>query len=83
MKGGRIWVDTARWPEIRSFVETQSGGLIVDRNGAPAPAVPAEEFATKDSELLACSVECRINGVEGCYLQLDVPGLDDAIGGPR
>ena len=83
VKGGRIWVDTARWPEIRSFVEAQSGGLIVDRNGAPAPALPPEEFATKDSELLACSTECRMNGVEGCYLQLDVPGLDELIGGAR
>jgi succinyl-CoA synthetase beta subunit len=81
VKGGRIWIDTARWPEIRSFVEAQSGGLITDRKGGPAPALPAEEFATKDSELLACSTECRMNGVEGCYLQLDVPGLDDVIGG--
>lgn len=83
VKGGRIWVDTARWSEIRSFVEAQSGGLIIDRNGAPAPALPPEEFATKDSELLACSTECRMNGVEGCYLQLDVPGLDELIGGAR
>ncbi|HUE41295.1 MAG TPA: ATP-grasp domain-containing protein [Chthoniobacterales bacterium] len=83
VKGGRVWVDTARWQEIRSFVETQSGGLVVDRNNAPAPALPEEEFATKDSELLACSTECRMAGIEGFFLQLDVPGLDDLIGGAR
>jgi succinyl-CoA synthetase beta subunit len=83
VRGGRIWLDTARWSEIRSFVEAQSGGLITDRNGAPALALPAEQFAAKDSELLACSTECRMNGVEGCYLQLDVPGLDEVIGGAR
>jgi succinyl-CoA synthetase beta subunit len=83
VKGGRVWVDTARWPEIRSFVEVQSDGLVVDRNGAPAPTLPEEEFATKDSELLACSVECRMAGVEGFFLQLDVPGLDDLIGDAR
>ena len=83
VKGGRIWVDTARWPEIRSFVEAQSSGLIIDRNGAPAPALAPEEFATKDSELLMCSTECRMSGVEGCYLQLDVPGLDEIVGGAR
>ncbi|HWY39804.1 MAG TPA: ATP-grasp domain-containing protein [Chthoniobacterales bacterium] len=84
VKGGRVWVDAARWPEIRSFVETQSSGLVVDRNGAPEPAPPSgEEFATKDSELLACSVECRMAGVEGFFLQLDVPGLDALIGGAR
>src|SRR5438309_3254630 len=35
VKGGRVWIDTARWPEIRGFVETQSGGLIVDRGNVP------------------------------------------------
>ena len=83
VKGGRVWIDTARWPEIRGFVETQSGGLIVDRGNAPFVTVPAEEFATKDSELLACSVESRLNGVEGFYLELEVPDLNELIGGAR
>src|SRR5438270_729303 len=46
VKGGRAWIDTAQWPQIRGAVETHSGGLIVDRAGAPASAVPDEEFAT-------------------------------------
>jgi succinyl-CoA synthetase beta subunit len=83
VKGGRVWIDIARWPEIRSFVETHSNGLIVDRDGAPAPTLPTEEFTTKDSELLACSVECRMAGLEGFFLQLDVPGLDELIGAKR
>src|SRR5882672_5095796 len=33
VKNGRVWIDTARWPEIRGAVETHSGGLIVDRAG--------------------------------------------------
>jgi succinyl-CoA synthetase beta subunit len=80
VKNGRVWIDTAQWPQIRPAVETHSGGLIVDRNGAPAAALPNEEFATKDSELLACDVECRLGGIEGFYLELDIPGLDDLIG---
>src|SRR5438552_3616775 len=83
VKGGRAWIDTARWPDIRGFVETQSGGLIVDRGNVPFVTVPAEEFATKDSELLACSVESRLNGVEGFYLELEVPGLNELVGGAR
>jgi succinyl-CoA synthetase beta subunit len=83
VKGGRVWIDTARWPEIRGFVETHSGGLVVDRANAPFVTLPPSEFATKDSELLACSVECRMAGVEGFFLQLDVPGLDESIGGSR
>jgi succinyl-CoA synthetase beta subunit len=83
VKGGRVWIDTVRWPEIRGFVESQTGGLMVDRANAPFVTLPSEEFATKDSELLACSVESRLAGIEGFYLQLDIPGLDELIGGTR
>src|SRR5437667_8888576 len=80
VKNGRVWIDTARWTEIRPAVETHSGGLIVDREGAPVASLPSEEFATKDSELLACDVECQLAGVEGFYLELDIPGVDELIG---
>ena len=83
VKGGRVWIDTVRWPEIRGFVESQTGGLIVDRANAPFVTLPSEEFATKDSELLACSVESRLAGIDGFYLQLDVKGLDELVGGAR
>jgi succinyl-CoA synthetase beta subunit len=79
VKNGRVWIDTANWPEIRRAVETHSGGLIVDRAGAPVSALPNDEFANKDSELLACDVECRLAGVEGFYLELDIPGLEELI----
>ena len=82
VKNGRVWIDTARWREIRAVVETYSAGLIVDRDGAPVAALPNEEFATKDSELLACDVECRLAGIEGFYLELHVPGLNELIGRP-
>src|SRR5438309_7214507 len=81
VKNGRVWIDNARWSQIQSAVEPHSGGLIVDRKGAPARSLSEEEFATKDSELLACDVECRLAGIEGFYLELDIPGLNDLIGG--
>src|SRR5256714_25058 len=81
VKNGRVWIDPPQWPQIRATVETHSGGLIIDRGGEPAAALPEEEFATKDSELLACDVECRLCGIEGFYLELDVPGLNELIGG--
>jgi succinyl-CoA synthetase beta subunit len=82
VKHGSVWIDTTKWPDIRRAVETHSGGLIVDRKGAPAP-LSGEEFANKDSELVACDVECRLAGIDGFYLELDVPGLDKLIGGAR
>jgi succinyl-CoA synthetase beta subunit len=81
LKSGRVWIDTANWPQIRRAIETHSGGLIVDRAGTPAAALSSEEFATKDSELLACDVECRLARVESFYLELDIPGLDDVVEG--
>jgi hypothetical protein len=81
VKNGRVWIDTAQWPQIRNAIETHSGGLIVDRNRAPTPSLPGEEFATKDSELLACDVECRLAGIEGFYLELDIPALNELIRG--
>jgi hypothetical protein len=83
VKNGRVWIDTAHWRQIRSAIETHSGGLIIDRENAPVAALPPEEFATKDSELLACDVECRLAGIEGFYLELDIAGLDELIGGGR
>jgi succinyl-CoA synthetase beta subunit len=83
VKNGHVWIDAAQWQQIRAAVETNSGGLIIDRGGEPAAALPDEEFATKDSELLACDVECRLSGIEGFYLELDVPGLNELIGGVR
>jgi succinyl-CoA synthetase beta subunit len=81
VKNGRVWIDTTKWPQIGRAVETHSAGLIVDREGAPAAALANDEFANKDSELLACDVECRLAGVEGFYLELDIPGLDELTGG--
>jgi succinyl-CoA synthetase beta subunit len=83
VKGGRVLIDNSNWPQIRSAIETHSGGLIIDRAGVPAASLPNEEFATKDSELLACDVECRLAGVDGFYLELDIPGLNELIGGAR
>src|SRR6059058_4957296 len=83
VKGGRAWIDSAHWSQIHGAVETHSGGLLVDRAGTPVSSVPGEEFATKDSELLACDVECRLGGVEGFYFELDIPGLDELIEGAR
>ena len=83
VRNGRVWIDNTMWPLIRSAIETHSGGLIVDRADAPAIALSTEEFATKDSELVACDVECRLAGIDGFYLELEIPGLNELIGGAR
>ena len=39
VKGGKVWIDSEKWPAIRAAVVTHSGGLIVDRDGKPATAL--------------------------------------------
>jgi len=54
--------------------------VLTDNNGRPAPAVKPEDFATKDSELIATEVECRRAGIDAVFVDLDVPGLVDLVG---
>ena len=80
VKGGRVWIDMSTWPQNRAAVQEYCGGLIVDDAGKPVAAVSPEDFAGRDSELLACDVECRLSGLDGFYLEIDIPGLNDVIG---
>jgi hypothetical protein len=55
----------------------QSGGTLkLDERGRPVPALGAEEIAGKDSELIACEIECRRAGCPIVFVDLPVPGLD-------
>ena len=71
------------WTGVLILPKLPRQRFIIDRDGAPASALSSEAFATKDSELLACDVECHLAGIEGFYLELEIPGLDELIGGDR
>jgi succinyl-CoA synthetase beta subunit len=75
IKGGRFWIDAAKWSEIKSVVLSNAFGLLRDESGGPALAVSESELATKDSELIACEVECRIAGIGGVFVELEIPRL--------
>ncbi|HQY89580.1 MAG TPA: hypothetical protein PK402_13085, partial [Tepidisphaeraceae bacterium] len=55
----------------------RSTRLLKDDGGKPALGVTLEELATKDSELIACEVECRRDGIGGVFVELEIPGLDE------
>jgi len=74
--GGRVWIDTQQWDGIAPIAAEFAPGLLEDKGGAPALAVGEEDVAGKDSELIACEVECRRAGVPGLFVQLDIPGLN-------
>ncbi len=77
--GGTVWIDAARWGEIGSVVVEHSHGLLKDVGGRPALAVAQEEIAGKDSELIACEVECRMAGADIVFVDLDIPGLEGVV----
>jgi succinyl-CoA synthetase beta subunit len=75
VKGGRVWIDAVAWKDHAAAIVTRSNGLLRDESGKPALTVKPEEFLSKDSDMIACEVECRRDGVEGLFVELDTPGL--------
>ena len=77
VKGGKLWIDLAKWPQAKAVVDRFAPNVLKDEAGKPAPATPRpEDFANKDSELLACEVECRRTGIDALFVDLDIPGLE-------
>ena len=81
VKGGRVWIDGAGWKRNGAAIVSRASGLLKDDRGSPALAVSAEEFGSKDSEMIACEVECRRDGVEGVFVELEIPGLGECESG--
>ncbi len=72
IRGGTLWIDPRAWSENGPAIVARSGGLLRDDGGRPSVV---GDVATKDSEFIACEVECRRDGVPGVYVELEIPGL--------
>lgn len=77
--GGTVWIDTARWGDHGPKAVEHSFGLLKDEGGKPALGVGEEEVEGKDSELIACEVECRMAGADVVFVDLEIPGLEEAV----
>lgn len=75
IKGGKLWIDATAWKRNSPGIVSRASGLLRDENGRPALAVAPEELTGKDSELIGCEVECRNAGVDGVFVELEIPGL--------
>lgn len=73
LRGGRVWIDAAAWPASKALILANAAGLLKDDAGRPALAVTSEEFAGKDSEMIACEMECRRAGQVPIFVELDMP----------
>ncbi len=74
-KQGKLWIDLAAWKRNTAAIVSRSSGLLKDDGGRPVLTVTPEDLMSKDSELIACEVECRIAEVEGVFVELELPGL--------
>lgn len=77
--GGRVWIDHAACDApTTQLVIQHSAGLLREHDGKPVLSVSEEEVAGKDSELIACEIECRRAGKGVLFVDLPIAGLDDA-----
>jgi succinyl-CoA synthetase beta subunit len=75
VKGGRVWIDTEKWKQSGPAIIARANGNLRDAAGKPEPTVTSDALLAKDSDFIACEVECRMAGVEGIFVELEVPGL--------
>lgn len=76
VKNGRVWIDRAAWNANSAAIIARASGLLRDDSGSPAITSKPEEFLMKDSEMIACEVECRRDGIGGVFVELFLKGLD-------
>jgi len=79
IRGGRLWINAGEWGRVKGVVVAHGFGLLRDEGGRPVLAVTEKEVGEKESELIACEVECRRAGVEGVFVEIEIPGLSEAM----
>ena len=74
ISGGKLWIDTLNCSEkVLDFIVENSSGLFKINNGK---LDPIQELQDKDSELIACEIECFIKGHPVFFVDLPIEGLD-------
>ncbi|MEK6700721.1 MAG: ATP-grasp domain-containing protein [Planctomycetota bacterium] len=81
VKDGTVWIDPVAWKASGPAIVARSGGLLQDNHGVPSITLSPTDFMAKDSEMIACEVECRRDGIEGLFVQIDLAGLDAMAAG--
>ncbi|MBL9119094.1 MAG: acetate--CoA ligase family protein [Phycisphaerae bacterium] len=75
LRSGTLWIDRAAWSRNGPAIAARSNGLLRDDHGAPTRTLPDADFAQKDSDMIACEVECRRDGIDGLFVEIDIPNL--------
>lgn len=77
--GGMLWIDhEACDADTAALVVKHSSELLkLNDDGKPVLAVSESDVAGKDSELIACEIECLRAGKPIVFVDLPIPGLDN------
>ena len=75
LKAGTVWIDAAAWKTHSPAIISRANGLLRDNAGKPALICTPDEFLAKDSDMIACEVDCRRDGIDGVFVTLDISGL--------
>lgn len=78
LASGRVHIDAVAWRRHAGAIVARANGLLRDEGGRPVITLSEKEFAAKDSDMIACEVECRRDGVEGFFVELDMSQAPDA-----
>ncbi|MCP4590989.1 MAG: succinyl-CoA synthetase subunit beta [bacterium] len=77
INGGTAYVDYDKCDEATNAVLLEYGkGIFEIKDGKPVLALSEEAVAGKDSELIACEVECRGRGQDAIYVSLPIAGMN-------
>lgn len=78
IKSGTVWIDYPNCtPEITSIIIKNSSMLLkADENHKPVLAVSEEDIANKDSELIACEIECFRADRPVFFVDIPIEGID-------
>lgn len=78
-KTGTLWIDPAAWQHHAPAIIARANGILKNHNNTPALTITPESFLSKDSDMIACEVECRRDGIDGMFVELHIPGLSEHV----
>ena len=73
-----MWIDVDYFDDLAVEVvcESSSGIFKPNGNGGVQIAIEMDDLAKKDSELIACEIECLRAGRPVLFVELEIPGLE-------
>ena len=76
--GGTLWLDREKWDETATNIVLEHAGSVFekDADGGVRLSVAEEDLGKRDSELVACEVECFRAGKPVFFVDLAIEGLE-------